>query len=235
MGLGLALGLGALGAGIFGSVMNRNSVRDSNAANERLSWQQWHATNAYNHPKRQMERFREAGLNPNLIYGQMSNVPPPAAVRSIPVPGIDVGFDKLADYMQNREAFELNKANTEHQMLMSEAGLELQKQRLNSDLDIKNRELSLQEQLLPYKIDQIRTDNAMARMTMENMVNSPLDNSSSGIAKRIVEHKNFGDLPWYYRYPVRAYDAASEWFSKFNPFTAKSSSSSNSYKKWKWK
>ena len=30
----------ALGAGIFGSMMNRNSVRESNAANERLSWSQ---------------------------------------------------------------------------------------------------------------------------------------------------------------------------------------------------
>lgn len=30
----------------------------------------WEMQNAYNSPVRQMQRFREAGLNPNLIYGQ---------------------------------------------------------------------------------------------------------------------------------------------------------------------
>ena len=29
----------------------------------------WHKTNAYNSPIQQMQRLREAGLNPNLIYG----------------------------------------------------------------------------------------------------------------------------------------------------------------------
>jgi hypothetical protein len=155
---GIGLGLGALGAGIFSSIMNRNSVRESNAANERLSWSQWHATNAYNHPKRQMQRFREAGLNPNLIYGQMSNVPPPASVRSTPVPGIDIGFDKLADYMQNREAFELSKANTEHQMLMSEAGLELQKQRSLYDQAYMDRKLSIEEANAPLQRELARAN-----------------------------------------------------------------------------
>lgn len=30
----------------------------------------WDIQNRYNHPKAQMQRYREAGLNPNLIYGQ---------------------------------------------------------------------------------------------------------------------------------------------------------------------
>jgi len=35
----------------------------------------WNMQNQYNSPKEQMARFKEAGLNPNLIYGQMSNSP----------------------------------------------------------------------------------------------------------------------------------------------------------------
>lgn len=31
--------------------------------------EQWHRSNLYNHPLSQIERLREAGLNPNLIYG----------------------------------------------------------------------------------------------------------------------------------------------------------------------
>lgn len=30
----------------------------------------WNRNNAYNHPQQQMERLKEAGLNPNLIYGK---------------------------------------------------------------------------------------------------------------------------------------------------------------------
>lgn len=39
----------------------------------------WQMQNEYNSPAAQMQRFREAGLNPNLIYGQMTDSP---AVRS---------------------------------------------------------------------------------------------------------------------------------------------------------
>lgn len=34
--------------------------------------QQWNLENAYNSPKAQMERFAEAGLNPNVIYDQQN-------------------------------------------------------------------------------------------------------------------------------------------------------------------
>lgn len=35
--------------------------------------QMWRMQNEYDSPTQQMERFRKAGLNPNLIYGQMGN------------------------------------------------------------------------------------------------------------------------------------------------------------------
>lgn len=42
----------------------------------------WNRQNAYNTPKAQMERFKEAGLNPHLIYGQTN--------MASPVPSADV-------------------------------------------------------------------------------------------------------------------------------------------------
>lgn len=36
----------------------------------------WNMMNAYNHPSAQMARFRDANLNPNLIYGQMQETGP---------------------------------------------------------------------------------------------------------------------------------------------------------------
>uniref|UniRef100_A0AAU8AUA8 DNA pilot protein n=1 Tax=Dulem virus 99 TaxID=3145810 RepID=A0AAU8AUA8_9VIRU len=59
---------------------NLQAVRETNQANRELAqynWEQqvkmWHDNNAYNSPSAQMNRFREAGLNPHLIYGQGSN------------------------------------------------------------------------------------------------------------------------------------------------------------------
>jgi hypothetical protein len=38
--------------------------------------QDWRRAAAYNHPKQQMARLKEAGLNPNLIYGKGGNLMP---------------------------------------------------------------------------------------------------------------------------------------------------------------
>jgi hypothetical protein len=40
----------------------------------------WNRQNIYNSPKAQMERFKEAGLNPHLIYGQTNTAQP---IRSV--------------------------------------------------------------------------------------------------------------------------------------------------------
>lgn len=58
--------LGGLTGGLFDFMMGeRKYERDRNDANR-----DWDRQNAYNSPKAQMERFKEAGLNPNLMYGQ---------------------------------------------------------------------------------------------------------------------------------------------------------------------
>lgn len=45
----------------------------------------WDLQNNYNTPKKQMQRYLEAGLNPNLIYGQISNGNA-SAVQAFPMP-----------------------------------------------------------------------------------------------------------------------------------------------------
>lgn len=44
--------------------------REINDTNYQRQLEMWEKTNAYNHPAEQMKRYKEAGLNPNLIYGQ---------------------------------------------------------------------------------------------------------------------------------------------------------------------
>lgn len=55
-----------LGSSLFNTIMNANSVGDTNEANLRL----WRMQAEYNKPINQMARYQEAGLNPNLIYSQ---------------------------------------------------------------------------------------------------------------------------------------------------------------------
>lgn len=92
----LTLGLGNLigGAvqGITGYFANKNTnktnlqiARETNEANKALAeysyeknLEQWNRENEYNSPTAQMARLKEAGLNPNLIYGNGQAVRPSA-------------------------------------------------------------------------------------------------------------------------------------------------------------
>lgn len=63
--------------GHFNRKTQKRNVDKTIAANRELSQyayqmdlEQWHRQNAYNSPESQMDRYKKAGLNPNLIYGQ---------------------------------------------------------------------------------------------------------------------------------------------------------------------
>lgn len=73
--------LGAQTAGsIFGSIQQRKNVKDTIKHQRSMAeyeWSKnldmWNLQNEYNTPEKQMERFKSAGLNPNMIYGQGSS------------------------------------------------------------------------------------------------------------------------------------------------------------------
>lgn len=104
-GLGNVLGgivTGAASSLFKGLANNYASDRDW-SRNAAMSWQMWQANNEYNHPKNVMARYREAGLNPNLIYGQMPQASQPAAVHSSTKPAdFDINW-LLASQMENSE------------------------------------------------------------------------------------------------------------------------------------
>lgn len=70
---------GQLGNSILSSIQSRNNIRRTNNANMRLAEYQyskdlemWNRQNMYNRPEAQMQRLKDAGLNPNLVYGSGS-------------------------------------------------------------------------------------------------------------------------------------------------------------------
>ena len=57
--------LGSIGSSLIG---NSGAKRRQKRA-DKVNLENWHRQNKYNHPLEQMQRLKEAGLNPNMIYG----------------------------------------------------------------------------------------------------------------------------------------------------------------------
>ncbi|QCS37354.1 DNA pilot protein [Tortoise microvirus 91] len=90
----------AAGANLAGQGANFLSNRANNRANERMYERQrqdsladFAMMNEYNHPSSQMARLREAGLNPNLVYGNGQ-----ATTTAAPIRTANVGNFKPAQF-----------------------------------------------------------------------------------------------------------------------------------------
>lgn len=83
---------------------NLQIARETNEANYNL----WKENNAYNTPEAQMARYRAAGLNPNMIYGQISsgNSSSPASAQGAVMKATKFGdlgsMNAVMSYLQNR-------------------------------------------------------------------------------------------------------------------------------------
>jgi hypothetical protein len=128
MGWGEVIGAGINAvAGIGRGRKNRKSAEKINQANVdaqlkmnadniQHSVDMWNMTNAYNSPAQIMERYKQAGLNPHLIYGQQPQASQPMqASTSAPhmdqLPQTDTAFGEIAqapfqmlqDYIANKK------------------------------------------------------------------------------------------------------------------------------------
>ena len=72
--LGAALGSAVSGGlGLIGNAINYNYQKNLASQQNQYNIDMWKMQAEYNSPQAQMQRFQEAGLNPNLIYGQGNN------------------------------------------------------------------------------------------------------------------------------------------------------------------
>lgn len=93
VGEGIVGGIAQAAATIFSTLYNANQAKKAqdralrydkelSQYNYDLELEQWNRANEYNTPEAQMERYRAAGLNPNLIYSQSN-----AAANNAPTAG----------------------------------------------------------------------------------------------------------------------------------------------------
>lgn len=141
----LPAALGA-GTGIIGGLManqaNRNLYNDQRNADQKAAllknqndyeqWLRqnkqdkltWDQTNAYNHPALQMQRLRDAGLNPNLMYGNGTvgntnningkSAPPTMAPQSNQPPHMANVLQGAGEAFGNHYDMELKQAQTDN-------------------------------------------------------------------------------------------------------------------------
>lgn len=60
---------------LMDNIYNNYASKKATKAQNEWNLAQWDRENAYNHPAEIMKRYQEAGLNPNLIYGQAYESP----------------------------------------------------------------------------------------------------------------------------------------------------------------
>lgn len=203
-------GIIGAGASLLGNLFNlggnkRNNQRQANYNLELYERQRadaladWERNNAYNSPAQQMQRFKEAGLNPNLIYGQMQNAQP---IRSVDAkapdfvaPRIDTSQigDLVSNYYnikqqdlaikQQQKALEMANEQIKSQQMKNnydssftystEVG-QIKKQQLQENVDKTIEDWNMTRELRsmnPLKADQIKaqTENTLNTIKISNL------------------------------------------------------------------
>nr|QQL13309.1 MAG: DNA pilot protein [Microviridae sp.] len=153
---GLFSGLGSL----FGSALGFGSQQMTNAQSMELAEYQhqknlemWHRQNEYNSPTAQMQRLKDAGLNPNLVYGNgavgnASSEPPRyqaptlGAYTNFGDLGVGNGMDAYLRAKMQEEQIKNVQADTRNKegqyMLLGEDYNMRQAQRLREEIALTN-------------------------------------------------------------------------------------------------
>lgn len=134
------------------------SQAQANQANRELAEYQYSKNlemmnfqNAYNHPANQMKRYAQAGLNPNLIYGQgsagnMTQLPQYHAPTMQPLPTID--FQGALSAFQDAQVKSAQVDNLREQR----GAIEQNKLLAGVRTEIANKDLSFKDQTLINRV-----------------------------------------------------------------------------------
>jgi len=164
---GIVAGVSAITSGIIQSRASKKQMQRTNAANLELAKYESSANealidkqNAYNTPAMQMGRFDQAGLNPNLMYGQGSsgNQAQPARYDA---PTVDMHFTpfQIPEMLSNFQDYEMKAAQIDNvkaatESTRTEIGNKLLDRMLTSvNTGRKQFDLSQAKLLAPYSAD----------------------------------------------------------------------------------
>lgn len=109
---GAIAGLAGAGASMYGSQQAVEAVEKQNQGNMDLAkykyqkdLEMWNMTNEYNSPQAQMQRLKDAGLNPNMVYGNGSAANQAAKAPSFEAPRLEAYQGQSRDYQSAVDSF----------------------------------------------------------------------------------------------------------------------------------
>lgn len=162
-------------ASLAGNLFNIGSTKKTNQAQQDYNSQlydkqradalsDWNRQNQYNSPSQQMQRFKEAGLNPNLVYGQMTNAP---VVRSAEAKAPDFVAPRLdTQNIGNILGSYYDIKSKELSLKQQEKAIEI----ADEDLKYKQRANTLGNSILPYQTEAASLKNQQIQAQIDNTI-----------------------------------------------------------------
>lgn len=147
----IAGGVIGAGSGFLDAYQDRSALDYQNKQNIKL----WNMTNQYNTPAAQMQRFMDAGLNPNLIYSQSNEA------GSISGGTLQNNSSDIGGQIRSASQQKLNTLSAYSSLASAQAQREyIQAQTANIGYNqrLEDRRLRLAEALLPYQIKQMEAN-----------------------------------------------------------------------------
>lgn len=191
------------GGNLLGSLLGFGSQERANKANLKLAEYQyskalemWNRQNEYNLPKNQMSRLTDAGLNPNLVYGNgtvQGLTSAPAPQYHAPTMGAYTNFGSLGaeqavtTYMQAKQTDAVvNKTNAEATRILKELPI--------IDLDMSLKKLEIAKLGIRNSIDEKERDHweQTYAMTLAE-IQSRIDKNRSEIPVNVAREKNINE------------------------------------------
>lgn len=159
-----------LGLNLFGNLFtnsqNRRSIEQTNRLNMQMqqnqnAWNErmWHMNNEYNTPANQIKRLKEAGLNPDLMYGNPSQGTSSAPAQGT-TPSHAEAFQSLGfgDMFSNAQQLMMQKkANDANIRLMQSQADSLDAETTLKERSLTNDEkrIELEKQNLQHSMDEL--------------------------------------------------------------------------------
>lgn len=206
--IGAAIGMGG---DVFRGAQRRNQEaanidrqQDHNLEiakyNNSQMYQNWLKQQEYNKPEMQMQRFKNAGLNPNLIYGQTNTASPiqtselkttDQALSPILLPQFDL-MDAMASY-QNYQLRDSQIKNTDSVTKLNDikSTHEIIKQsKTLTETEKKRLEKQLFEEMMPHRIYRAPLETSIlhdkARLAFAEAERIPLTNENRQLKNDIA-------------------------------------------------
>lgn len=150
------------GAALLGDAMNAAFTDARNRKAYDRSVEFWNMQNAYNTPERMMERFKNAGLNPNLIYGNgTSTVASPPSVPNVEAPQVNLPRAVSSYFDTQARVAQTDNLKAQNTVLIEEAALKrAQTRATEASIPLKEFDLGFKNDLrdtnLNYRQEELR-------------------------------------------------------------------------------